>query len=122
LARRKTEALRLLRGDDLDHLSRELGVTATLSGCRDGFLGGGTAAMKSRPTTGMRRPHARDRRSASSQWTSSYSTGGASTWRPAVLLRRGGGAREPLRRPGTGRRYGLKRVWRIFGMARSTAC
>ncbi len=49
MARRKTEALRLLRGDDLDHLSRELGVTATLSGCRDGFLGGGTAAMKSRP-------------------------------------------------------------------------
>ena len=51
-ARRKTEAvLRLLRGEDLDTLSRELGVTAaTLSGWRDGFLDGGTAAMKSRPT------------------------------------------------------------------------
>ena len=50
-ARRKTEAvLRLLRGEDLDALSRELGVTAaTLSGWRDGFLDGGTAAMKSRP-------------------------------------------------------------------------
>jgi hypothetical protein len=50
-ARRKTEAvLRLLRGEDLDTLSRELGVTAaTLSGWRDGFLDGGTAAMKSRP-------------------------------------------------------------------------
>src|SRR3954451_19075100 len=50
-ARRKTEAvLRLLRGEDLDTLSRELGVVAaTLSGWRDAFLDGGTAAMKSRP-------------------------------------------------------------------------
>ena len=50
-ARRKAEAvLRLLRGEDLDTLSRELGViAATLSGWRDAFLDGGTAAMKSRP-------------------------------------------------------------------------
>jgi transposase-like protein len=50
-ARRKTEAvLRLLRGEDLETLSRELGVTAaTLSGWPDSFLDGGTAAMKSRP-------------------------------------------------------------------------
>lgn len=51
-ARRKTEAiLRLLRGEDLDTLSRELGVTAaTLSSWREAFLDGGTAALKSRPT------------------------------------------------------------------------
>ena len=50
-ARRKTEAvLRLLRGEDLDTLSRELGVVAApLSSWRDAFLDGGTAAMKSRP-------------------------------------------------------------------------
>ena len=50
-AKRKTESvLRLLRGEDLDTLSRELGViAATLSGWRDAFLDGGTAAMKSRP-------------------------------------------------------------------------
>ncbi len=50
-ARRKTQAvLRLLRGEDLDTLSRELGVIAsTLSSWRDSFLDGGTAAMKSRP-------------------------------------------------------------------------
>ena len=50
-ARRKTEVvLRLLRGEDLDTLSRELGVVATtLSSWRDAFLDGGTAAMKSRP-------------------------------------------------------------------------
>ena len=51
-AKRKTEAvLRLLRGEDLDTLSRELGVVAaTLSAWRDSFLDGGTAAMKSRPS------------------------------------------------------------------------
>src|ERR687893_2842460 len=51
-ARRRTEAvLRLLRGEDLDTLSRELGIVAsTLSGWRDAFLDGGTAALKSRPT------------------------------------------------------------------------
>jgi transposase-like protein len=50
-ARRKTDAvLRLLRGEDLDTLSRELGVIAsTLSTWRDSFLDGGTAAMRSRP-------------------------------------------------------------------------
>lgn len=50
-AKRKSEAvLRLLRGEDLDTLSRELGVVAaTLSSWRDAFLDGGTAAMKSRP-------------------------------------------------------------------------
>jgi hypothetical protein len=50
-AKRKTQiVLRLLRGEDLETLSREVGVTAaTLSGWRDGFLDGGTAAMKSRP-------------------------------------------------------------------------
>ena len=50
-ANRKTEAvLRLLRGEDLEALSRELGVTAaTLSSWRDGFLDGGKASLKSRP-------------------------------------------------------------------------
>ena len=50
-ARRKAEAvLRLLRGEDLDALSRELGViAATLSSWRDAFLDGGKAALKSRP-------------------------------------------------------------------------
>ena len=50
-ARRKTETiLRLLRGESLDSLARELGVTAaTLAGWREAFLGGGQAALKSRP-------------------------------------------------------------------------
>ena len=51
-ARRKAEAvLRLLRGEGLEVLSRELGVTAaTLSGWREAFLAGGAEALKSRPS------------------------------------------------------------------------
>jgi len=44
--------LRLLRGEDLDALSRELGVTAaTLSSWRDDFLAGGQASLKRRTPT-----------------------------------------------------------------------
>ena len=49
-SKRKREAvLRLLRGEDLDVVSREMKVTgATLSKWRDAFLDGGLAALKSR--------------------------------------------------------------------------
>jgi transposase len=41
--------LRLLRGESLDSLARELGVTAaTLAQWREAFLAGGQAALKSR--------------------------------------------------------------------------
>ena len=50
-ARRKTETiLRLLRGEALDGVARELGVTAaTLAQWREQFLAGGQSALKSRP-------------------------------------------------------------------------
>lgn len=50
-ARRKQEAvLRLLRGEPLETLARELRVTAAdLSGWRDAFLEAGAASLKSRP-------------------------------------------------------------------------
>jgi transposase-like protein len=49
--RKTATVLRLLRGEDLELVARELGVTAaTLSGWRDDFLAGGQAALKSRPT------------------------------------------------------------------------
>jgi hypothetical protein len=49
-SRRKLEAvLRVLRGEDLDTVSRELGVTAArLSGWRDDSLAGAEARLKSR--------------------------------------------------------------------------
>jgi transposase-like protein len=52
--RRKRDAvLRLLRGEDLEILSRALGVTAaTLSGWQDSFLAAGEASLATRPTDG----------------------------------------------------------------------
>ena len=52
--KRKTAAvLRLLRGKDLETVSRGLGVTAaTLTGWREAFLAAGEAALTSRPVTG----------------------------------------------------------------------
>ena len=51
-ARRKQEAvLRLLRGEDLELLARQLGVTAAeLSAWRDAFLAAGEVSLKTRPT------------------------------------------------------------------------
>ena len=51
---RKTAAvLRLLRGEDLEQVSRSLGVTAaTLIGWRDAFLAAGEAALTTKPATG----------------------------------------------------------------------
>jgi transposase len=48
---RKTAAvLQLLRGEDLEAVSRSLGVTAaTLTAWRDAFLAAGEAALASRP-------------------------------------------------------------------------
>ena len=50
-AGRKREAvLRLLRGEDLELVSRELGVTAAeLGGWREAFLAAGEVSLKSRP-------------------------------------------------------------------------
>jgi transposase len=51
---RKTAAvLRRLRGEELETISRSLGVTAaTLSGWRDAFLAAGEAILTTKPATG----------------------------------------------------------------------
>lgn len=51
-AKRKSEAIvRLLRGEELELLSREYGVTAArLSQWREGFVAGGQAALQERPS------------------------------------------------------------------------
>lgn len=52
--RRKTAAvLRLLRGEDLETVSRALGVTAaTLTAWREAFLAGGEASLATKPASG----------------------------------------------------------------------
>lgn len=50
---KKEAVLRLLRGEDLEMVSRELGVTAAaLSGWQDAFLSGGEASLATRQTDG----------------------------------------------------------------------
>ena len=54
--RKRDAVLRLLRGEDLDTVSRSLGVTAaTLSGWRDAFLDGGEASLASKRVDGEER-------------------------------------------------------------------
>jgi transposase len=51
--RKLAAVLGLLRGEDLETVSRALGVTAaTLSGWRDAFLSAGEAVLASKPATG----------------------------------------------------------------------
>src|SRR6195256_1472102 len=51
--RKRDAVLRLLRGEDLETVSRSLGVTAaTLSGWRDAFLAAGEAALTTKSATG----------------------------------------------------------------------
>src|SRR3954449_13175711 len=51
--RKSASVLRLLRGEDLETVSRSLGVTAaTLSDWRDAFLAAGEASLSTRPTDG----------------------------------------------------------------------
>ena len=51
--RKRDAVLRLLRGEDLETVSRSLGVTAAaLTGWRDAFLAAGEASLTSRPTDG----------------------------------------------------------------------
>jgi transposase len=51
--RKRDAVLRLLRGEDLETVSRSLGVTAaTLSAWRDAFLAAGEASLSTRATDG----------------------------------------------------------------------
>ena len=51
--RKQSAVLRLLRGEDLELVSRELGVTAAeLTVRRDAFLSAGEASLKTRPADG----------------------------------------------------------------------
>src|SRR3954453_23829084 len=51
--RKSAAVLRLLRGEDLETVSRSLGVTAaTLLGWREAFLAAGEAALSTKPVSG----------------------------------------------------------------------
>src|SRR5580765_6040840 len=86
---RKTAAvLRLLRAEDLESVSRELGVTAaTLTGWHEAFLAAGEAALTTRAATGEEPGE----RPAEGQ-----TRGGANRARPAEREDRHPGGRSPF--------------------------
>ena len=124
-ARRKQEAvLRLLRGEDLELLSRELGVTAAeRSGWREAFLAAGEASLKSRPADAREAEIGRLKEKV-----------GDLTMANELLeakIDRAAGDRPPFSleeieavsrqvSPATERVYGLERVTRIWGVSRAT--
>ena len=107
--RKRATVLRLLRGEDLESVSRELGITAArASQWRDQFLAAGQAGLKSRaPDARMRSTSGCTPRSASCSWRTSCSTRRWTTWRPAALWL-GGDRRDEWRPVDLARRaYGV---------------
>jgi transposase len=94
-AKAKREAvLRLLRGEDLDTLSRELKVTAAkLSEWRDVFLAGGEAGLKARE------PDLRDEEITRLKETLGEVTMRAELWRDAMRRLKAGLPLDPTRLP-----------------------
>ena len=91
--RKRATVLRLLRGEDLESVSRELGITAArASQWRDQFLSAGQAGLKSRVTEAVdddrRRLRGQNRRTA--DWRTSCCMRRWTTWRPASLWPAGG--------------------------------
>src|SRR3954447_9975946 len=124
-ARRKQETvLRLLRGEDLELVSRELAATAAeLSGWRDQFVPGrrrglaeeppgGRTGRRDRPAAGQGRRADDDGRAATGE---DRAFGGAAPFGPPEA--------EVMSRqisPSTDQVYGLERVSRLWGVSRAT--
>ena len=119
--RKSAAVLRLLRGEDLETVSRSLGVTAaTLSGWREAFLAAGEAALM----------QAGDGRGAGERAAEGQARGGADRARPVAREDRLAGGQPPFGpqearamseaiSPVSGRRYGLATVCRVWRVARS---
>src|SRR3954471_2952402 len=123
-ARRKQETvLRLLRGEDLELVSRELGVAAAeLSGWRDAFLAGGEASLESRPAD-ARDAEIRRLRAEVDDLVRANRVLEAQIERwevPPSLDPREVEATSRQVSPSTNRAYGLQRVTRIWRVPRST--
>jgi putative transposase len=122
--RKRDAVLRLLRGEDLETVSRSLGVTAaTLSGWRDAFLAAGEASLS---TPAHRRRGAGERTAQGAAGGDAARAGTArSQDRPA------GGASRPFgptdaeamsqtTSPSSGKPYGTARVCHVWRLSRAT--
>src|SRR3712207_4820266 len=75
--RKRDAVLRLLRGEDIETLSRALGVTAAiLMEWQEAFLAAGEASLTTRPTTGE------GLRASASRRSLARCCSNASCWRP----------------------------------------
>ena len=123
-ARRKRETvLRLLRGEDLESVSRELGITAArASQWRDQFVAVGQAGLKSRATEAgddeHRRLRAKIGRAGDGERVAlreSRSAGGRRPFGPAEVDAMSGAHSISTRRA-----YGVQRVCRVWARPRSS--
>ena len=105
---RKTAAvLRLLRGEDLETVSRELGVTAaTLTGWQDAFLAGGEAALTTRAATSEELESERLKAKLGAALIERDLLNEKIAMRPAALLPDAGASHEP--RPLAGHRQTVR--------------
>ena len=123
-ARRKQDAvLRLLRGEDLELLSRQLGVTAAdLSGWRGAFLAAGEMSLKTRPADardaeiGRLKATVGDLTMANELLEAKIER--LETSRPLAPRKVEAMSRQVS--PSTVRVYGLQRVTQIWGVSRAT--
>lgn len=122
-ARKKMETvLRVLRGEELDLVSREAGITAaTLSEWRDHFLTSGQAGLKSRATDGCDEELARLKALVGDlTMTRTIARGRPASprWRPFGFQETD--AMSHATSPSGMRPYGVVRVCQEWGLSRST--
>ena len=123
VGRKREVVLRLLRGEDLESVSRAVGITAArASQWRDRFLAAGQASLKSRAPDARneddRRLQAKNRRAADGERVTVREGGPAGGGRPfgpaEVEAMRGAHSIS------TRRAYGLQRICRVWHCARSS--
>ena len=123
VGRKRAVVLRLLRGEDLESVSRELGITAArASQWRDQFLAAGQAGLKSRTPDARdddhRRLQGQDRRAADGDRVAVREggpVGGRRPFGPAEVDAMSGAQSISTRRA-----YGVQRVCRVWHRARSS--
>ena len=112
---------RLLRGEDLETVSRSLSVTAaTLSGWREAFLAAGEAALSAKPCSGEELESERLKAKLGAALIKrDLLHEKIAFWRPTALWPAEARAMSEAVSPVSGRRYGLATVCRVWRVARS---
>ena len=121
--RKQSAVLRLLRGEDLELVSRELAVPAAeVSAWRDAFLAAGEASLKTRPADGRDLEIGRLKAKVGELTMTDRAAGGqdraVGRWPPFDTAEVEIMSRQVS--PSTSRPYGILRVTRLWGRSRAT--